>query len=453
MDRLEKFMAISDIPADILADHLIDVNDLEVQLGQPEKWIKLYVVFTPLLWLTGALLPASLLLLIWLLLRIPARKYLTDWVVLSWWMVSAAQIVSVFFNWVEFGEGTAFLLRQLLSFTTTGWVVLGAALAVGKYSRLDYKELIRAASILCLYFIIFTIISIPLYLTLGDQFNYIAVPFGLLLPNDMSLTKFYFTIHLYMFDDLYNVMLPRLVFFYPWPLCLSFAGIGLLFMAFQEDSKWWKYVGITGALIGIAGSMGRMGILALVGCILVYLGARLSTQAKWLLVPVLSVFLIVSLLSGWGERFVSSELNAVEASRQGSTDARNLAYEMTWQAILKSPVIGYGWVGENISEEIPIPLGSHSTIFGLLYTGGVVTFSIFCLAAALTLATLLKRLTTMGNIRCLSALCIFLALLMFAVTEGINYFFISTLIILFWIGAALSTTPDQDNERRLILLV
>lgn len=453
MNGFERHLAISEIPREVLAAQGIDAHNLEVQLAQPDRWIRLFIILTPLLWLSGALLPAAMLLLLWLLWRIPGRKYLTDWVVLSWWLVSAVQALSLFFNWIDSTQTTAFLIRQLFSFTTSGWFVLGAALAVGKYSKLNYKELVRDASILGLYFIILAVIASIIYLNSAEPVKFIAAPFGFFLPSDLSLVNFYFTIRFYSMEYLFGKMLPRLVLFYPWPLCLSFAGIGIFFMTLQEEKKLWKYIGIAGALTAIIGSMGRMGVIALVVSLMVYGWGKMSRQTRWLAVPLVSVLLVLAVALDVGGGALRHTFKDIEVSREGSTEARLLDYQLTWQAIQKSPVMGYGWQGEIISEQIPMPLGSHSTILGVLYTGGAVTFGFLCLAVVFTLYSLLIKAVASGNVRRLSGLCIFLALILFTTTEGINYFFISTLLILFWIGMAMSPLTDDQDKKQLILLV
>ncbi len=454
MNQLDSQMVIAEIPDETLAHHLVNRDDLEVVLGRPETYIRWFILCTPLLWLTGLLLPAAMILFLGLLGRIPARKYLTDWVVLSWWLVSVVQAVAVFFNWLDSPESLGFLVRQWFSFTTSGWFVLGSALAIGKYSRFDSKEMVRNASILGLYIIFGGIIALLLYIITGvDSKLVVATPFGYLMPEQMSLTKFFFTIRFYQFEELFGRDLPRLVLFYPWALVLSFAGVGILFMTIYENSKFWKYIGITGGLVAIFGSMGRMGVIAVGLSLVIYFWAKLRTPTKWATVIICSIVLLFALIFHEAYGVLDSTVQRIGASREGSTDARRLAYELTWAAIQKSPVIGYGWIGDIISEEIPMPLGSHSTILGLLYTGGAVTFASFCLAVMITLFAFLKKLATSYDRKRLSAFCIFLALLLFTTTEGINYFFISTLIIMFWLGMALTPLTADEEADHLVLLL
>lgn len=235
---------------------------------------------------------------------------------------------------------------------------------------------------------------------------------------------------------------------------MSFAGVGLLFMTIFEHSKVWKYIGITGAVFAIVGTMGRMGFIAALLSLLIFYWGKLRPAAKWAAVIVGSTVLLSLVSFQLGSGMLDSTMATIEKSRAGSSEARRLGYELTWAAINQSPVIGYGWVGDLISEEIPMPLGSHSTILGILYTGGAVTFAFFCLAVMITLFSFLNKLAGSGDSKRLSAFCIFLALLLFTTTEGINYFFISNLIILFWLGMALTpvTAPDDEADNLFLFL-
>jgi hypothetical protein len=453
MNQLESQSVIAEIPREILAQHRISRDDLEVVLGGPETYVKWFILLTPLLWLTGALLPAAIILLLGLFWRIPARKYLNDWVVLSWWLVFAVQAAAVLFNWMGSPESMESLFHQVFSFPNLSWLFMGAALAVGKYSNFDCKQLARFASIISLYIIVLGIVAFIIYKLQGDAVKFIT-PLGYLLPEKIDLQRFFFTVEFYSFEHLFNMReVPRLVLFYPWPLVLSFAGIGLLFITINENRKFWKYIGITGALVAIFGSMGRMGIIAAALCLLVYFWGKLRMPTKWIMLTICSIVLVFTLIFHLLSGPIDSGVRKIEASREDSTEARMLAYELTWEAIHKSPVIGYGFHKVLVSDKVPVPLGSHSTILGLLYTGGAITFASFCLAVIITLWSFRRTLAIESNKQRLSAFCIFLALLLFTATEGINYFFISNLIIIFWMGMALAPFGDDDQSPPRVLLL
>ncbi|MFC7476223.1 glycosyltransferase [Dankookia sp. GCM10030260] len=66
---------------------------------------------------------------------------------------------------------------------------------------------------------------------------------------------------------------------------------------------------------------------------------------------------------------------ALTEARSGSSLARYMVYELTWRHVLDSPLIGYGCVSGPAARWLPtMPLGSHSSFYGVLYRGGAPTF-------------------------------------------------------------------------------
>ena len=140
-------------------------------------------------------------------------------------------------------------------------------------------------------------------------------------------------------------------------------------------------------------------------------------------------------------RNVSQFYNSVTNVRQGSSEARQMGYDESWRGFLRSPLIGHGWPGEPLSDTIPMPIGSHSTVYGLLYTGGLVTFIPFCIAMLWTITALFWRARSRDP-ETRSALAIAFSLCILSYGEGIYSFAIPALFAFCWMGAALS----QNNS-------
>jgi hypothetical protein len=51
----------------------------------------------------------------------------------------------------------------------------------------------------------------------------------------------------------------------------------------------------------------------------------------------------------------------------------------------------HGWIVDSVHSKETLPIGSHSTIYGLAYKGGPPTLSAFVVALVLTLAALVWR--------------------------------------------------------------
>lgn len=421
----------------------------ETPSNLPDKWIIRYALLTPVLWVLGVLLPAGILLLLWLLLRNRSSQPLIDKVVLSWLLVASAQALALLINWLHSSLSVSFLIRQLVSTTTGGWLVLAAVLAAGKFAHLKSENLIRSAAILALYITLLSVLAYCVYylahLDVYLQPSLLAHALSSIIPPN----TFHFSISLATLspeETIFGLEIPRLILFFPWALILGFAGIGIFFMTIHETNRLWRMTGITGALIAIIGSLGRISVAAFLISLFFYLWMRSKSAYKWLLVSISSVFIMLTVLFAGMDPFeiMTDISNSLLKSRPYSTDVRMLLNEATWKGIVESPIIGQGWQGERIFENVPMPIGSHSTILGTLYTGGILTFGAFCLAIVTTFFSLLKR-SLNSDPRHISALTIFFALAMFTYTESIQLFIFPNLIIFFWIGWALSSGSKYEE--------
>lgn len=425
---------------------LLHEAPFEEPVGLPDKWIKRYALFTPILWVLGILLPVGIFLLLWMLVRNRLSRPLSDKVVLSWLLVACTQALALLINWLHSSFSLDFLLRQLVSTTTGGWLVLAAVLAAGRYTHLKSKNLVRSAAILAVHIAVLSLLAYGAY--------YLAHLDVYLRPSILSHAlssvippgTFHFSISLATLspdETIFGLEIPRLILFFPWALILGFAGIGIFFMTIHEPNRWWKTIGIVGALTAIIGSLGRISVAAFIMSLFFYLWMKSKSAYKWLMVSAFSVLIMLTVLLAGTDPFeiMSDFSDSLLRSRPYSTDVRMLLNEETWKGILESPIIGKGWQGERIFENVPMPIGSHSTVLGTLYTGGILTFGAFCLAMVITFLSLLKK-SLNGDSRHISALSIFFALTVFTYTESIQLFIFPNLIIFFWIGWALSTQAE-----------
>ena len=156
--------------------------------------------------------------------------------------------------------------------------------------------------------------------------------------------------------------------------------------------------------------------------------------------------------------------SAVDAARSGSSMARELIYEKSWEGFLELPIVGHGWIGESVHKTENLPIGSHSTVYGLLYTGGALTFGMFALALGTTLVATARAAVgpdQSGAGR--AALGLALTLLVFCRYEMLFSFTLPCLFLFTWIGGALReiararptftrlTTPVQDPVLSIVI--
>ena len=411
-----------------------------------QRAVSIYIILTPLLWMLGLLFPLGALLVLWLLFKGLSSRVIVDKVVLAWWLVAVMQALSVIINCINADKAFSYLLYRLLSAPVSGWFFLGAALAVGKIYNFTSNRIVRANSIMGLYLLIFGAVSfIVLKLQKVNLFEVLS-PLGYLLPNWLPSVHSLFTMRFYSVELVFNYPFPRLVLFYPWSVCLGFAGIGLFFIALNENKPLWKMFGIIGGIFALISSLSRAAIISFFLSCIIYLWLKIHNAYRWLFI---SIFCLVSVpfmfLNFSVIDYTENTYNFITELRAGSSSARQLGYEASWEGFLKSPFIGHGWIGEYIDYNIPIPIGSHSTFYGLLYTGGLLTFIPFCIAISLTIVSLLLR-AIRGSAVHISAFVVTLSLAIMSYTEGIFSFVIPTLLIFFWFGGALRDPNPIHKE-------
>jgi hypothetical protein len=407
-----------------------------------------YVRLTPLLWASGLLAPLGMALLAGSLFRKAHEKRIGAAAFL-WWLVGFMQAISVLVNWFDTGSSVWYFLYRLSSATVSGWFFLGAAIGVGQVYRLNSPKVVRAICLLGLYLLVLGTFSFGLGLMSGIEKLFIPSPIGLLLPKDLPATEYAFTMNFFTYEEILGKRIPRLILFYPWAVCLGFAGIAVCFIALCEKRLWWRRIGFSGGVMAVVGSMSRAAAIALLAAGVLYIWQTWHPRYRWATVSLLCIVAVTFLsLDKPVVRHVSQFYDAMADLRPGSSDARQAGYYESKRRFLRSPLIGHGWPGDYLSDAIPMPVGSHSTVYGLLYTGGLFTFIPFCVAMLWTLAALFWRARSRDP-AARSALSIAVALSILSYGEGIYSFAIPVLFAFCWLGAALRPNNDQPSPVRV----
>jgi O-antigen ligase len=148
---------------------------------------------------------------------------------------------------------------------------------------------------------------------------------------------------------------------------------------------------------------------------------------------------------------VADLYGSLHAARAGSSLARDIIVDESWAAFLRSPWIGYGWVGESVHPTEYLPIGSHSTIYGTLYTGGLLVFTTFALAMLAIVALLAWRLAREQDAQERKdlevALCLALVLCISSRYEALYSLSLPCFFYFSWIGSAIGRPPLQPENR------
>lgn len=407
----------------------------------------LYVMATPLLWAAGLHVVVGALLVLRLLLQADARLAITPTAAV-WLLVAAAQAVSVVVNGVGDDRTAGFIAYRLVSSGVTGWLMLGIALSLGAHYRMAAPALVRATCVLGGWFVLFGVLALILHGVTGLRELALPTPPAVFLPASAPAVQFSFTMHIFTSEDLLGRELPRLVLFYPWAVVLGFAGIAVFFIAQLERDPAFRVLGSAGGLLAVLGSQGRAPILAL----FILLGAQIAMlhfrRDAVLLLAAATLFLFALALP-FGITPLDLVLGAYEgvnALRPGSSTARELGYALSMAGFLESPVLGKGWVGDHVAPGIPMPIGSHSSFYGVLYTGGAVTFALFIIALVTTLIAFARR-ARRGPVH-RTGLLVMAGLALLSYGEGIYSFVLPCLPLLLVAGSALADDAQRPAAWR-----
>ena len=415
------------------------------------RLVERYFRLTPLLWLSGFLAPAGVLTLATLAWRRWPRGVVINAIVGLWLAVGAAQAFASFVNAWLVGDVVAGTLRNLVSLGVLGWLFAGLGIAIGYTYGLTHQRMVRSVAMLGLYVLIFGSLAL-LASRSGASSMIFKAPLGQMLP-DSPVATFYFSVALYSTEDSFGDNATRLILFFPWPTALAMGGIAIGAISLRDRSLLWRLVGLAGGAMGVVFSWSRIGLAAFAIVLAAEAFLALGRLARSLLVALALLGLFGLLVGGFDpvERLAHSR-EAVDAARSGSSEARALIYEKSWEGFLRSPLVGYGWIGPSVHPKENLPIGSHSTLYGLAYTGGAPTIGAFLLALGATLlasgrAALGSDPTRSGR----TAFLLALTLLVFSPYEELFSFSLPCLFLFAWIGGALReafpTAPVHADPR------
>ncbi len=413
------------------------------------------LTWTPALWLLGALTLAQAAVVVRLAWRRWPRDRLVNLVVALWLCVAAAQATASILNGVR--TGLAGLgLRNALSMTVLGWIFGGLGIAAGAAHRLNDAGTVRAVARLGLYILLLGALSAMIWQTTHlPSFLNLQTPVALLAPSS-DVVSFYAAVVFYQQELTFGDPLLRLVLFFPWTTALGLGGLGIFLISTLERHRVWRMIGTAGGLVAVVFSWSRIAQISLILALALLLFLRLRWLWRLVLLCALAIGLSVLPLAGINPVTEAVEARgAVDAARAGSSMARELIYAKSWEGFLLSPVIGQGWIGPSVHPREDLPIGSHSTVYGTLYTGGMLTFGPFVLAMALTTAVVLLRLwrTARGTAEHRGAqvgVALAACLIAYCPVESLFSLTLPCAFVFVFLGATLSPADDPPMAAPLL---
>lgn len=343
------------------------------------------------------------------------RVPIANWI----WIVSMLVMeVALIGGHLTFNLGTGQIIKSSLN----GWLRRWALLALFPLAgNLDIRpELIyRAICIFCFQNLVLlpilygaTMVGIP-----GSLYNSPLKAFG---GGD------FYDVTFYTFDQIDGGY--RMFLFTPWAPALALVSNVYFFLAYQEKDKKWRLLGMAGAVAMSLSSVSRLGLICL----------PFVSLAMWGLTNFLRPW--VQFTSGFASVFLGmfaptiiqtlQDLKAqFTGARAASSEVRAALGRMAlyrWKN--EAPIWGHGIIstkGPKVVEGMPI--GSHHTWFGVLYTHGLVG----CIAIVVPLVwSFFDLLVKAQNSQTAKAgLSVILVLILFTFAENIE-----SLAYLYWPG-------------------
>lgn len=413
----------------------------------PERAVCGYFKWLPALWLLGLMLPVAFVVIFaTFLLYVRSRRGILF--ALPWFAVGSAQYLSVVINWAAGRESAAVLLKHLLASYVSGWFLLGAAIGIGASGIIEPSLLLRSIARVGYYSICLAIPAYLLAVCLGRNSLFLISPIGHFIPVSFASRNFAFGIFVYNWEDLGGTLLPRLSLMSSWPTAMGAAGVCMVFIAMNVKGKWERGWCIAGGVLMVISSMGRLAALMLVICVLLrwFLNWRRPYQVCFAYVMLLLV--VTSLLVQNPDIMIRSFVDRFNGARPGASEVRDEVYEANWKGFSEAPLFGHGWPGQTILDDDPVygegagmmVVGSHSTVSGLLYKGGLVTFSLFLFAFMFTIWGLFRR---SDGTPLKDNLMIILAIGFTCFGEGLESLVLPLLFAFLWIGTSLGAYQEE----------
>lgn len=408
-----------------------------------------YLAWTPLLWALGI----QFLWAAWMLVALPLRRWprgrTMNFVVGAWFAIAVAQAISSLLNGVLAGD-VAGGLRSMLSFTVIGWVFAALGVAAGAAWRLSGSRFAEQVARLGAYVLLLAGLSAVLR---GAGVRELQMPTlaSLLLP-DSEAVRFYATMRWFVGEDTLGETATRLILFFPWAPALGFGGLAIALISSRALHRRWRWLGVSGGAVAVVFSWSRLALAVGLLLVALWLMLRMPRAARRGTASALAAALVAMAAFGIEPLGLLREVrSAADGARAGSSIARELIYRHSWEGFVESPWIGNGWIGPSVHPTEPLPLGSHSTLYGTLYTGGLSTFLCWLLAMLSTGAALLHAAwrarreppATRSDARVACGL--WLVLCCFSPYESLFSFALPCNFLFVWIGGVLS----EDRPRRV----
>ena len=364
-------------------------------------------------------------------------KISIPWITWLWGICSLIILVATCVGIIDFKLGTNPLLRGIL-----GWLTSTAIMPLFLLSgclNIRPKLIYRAVCILCLQ----SLIAIPIayaayYINLPDILY--TSPIERLIQNGPIFHNVGFYTSDYGADNI------RLFLFTPWCPALGLVSNVFFFMTLQESNKKWRYIGIVGAIAMNIVSFSRVALVSLPLVLMIIWGLKNFTRPGVQIIAGIVSF-IAGIFSYQLANTATELVDSFHSSRADSSRVRAALQRVAIDAWQEAPIWGHGAQKPGPPVLANMPIGSHHTWIGMLYTKGLVGFLALLIPVTCSFIDLLFKARESKISE--TALSILLVLLAFSFGEQID-----VLAYIIWPGLIIMGMAFKQNRRipRLALI-
>jgi O-Antigen ligase len=212
----------------------------------------------------------------------------------------------------------------------------------------------------------------------------------------------------------------RVRLFAVWPTFLALLGNIYFFTSQEEKNKVWRFIGMFTGVFLIASSQSRAASLCLPS-VMVIVWILTNLYRPWVhYCTAFSSFLAAIFLPAAMDT-VNAFRETFDKARAGSSETRHTIYRMSLQRWWnEAPIWGFGIRDEKPAYIYNLPLGTHHTWIGALYSNGLIGFVALSIAVLWTFVDLIIKAQDSRQARL--GLKIFLVLFICSFADNLEYF-------------------------------
>jgi hypothetical protein len=296
-----------------------------------------------------------------------------------WTIAALTVLLAMYVGLMDFGYDTREIIRSTLNWMRE-WALFPICLTIGSCLNIRPQLIYRAVCNLCAQSIVMLMLCVGAYFAKLPDLIYDS-PIERLTQNG----KMFYEIRWYLIDVDSGSL--RFSLFTPWAPALGLVACIYFLLTLQESNKFWKTIGIVGSTAMLLASVSRGAFIFL----------PLSILLIWLWVSANRAYLqlVVGFLVFWLGLFGFTAMQAFEGAvegfkgaRKSSSALRERLQTVAFDRWLEAPMWGHGKQIQGPAVLKKMPLGSHHTWFGLLFSHGLVGFIAILIASGTTVLCL-----------------------------------------------------------------